>query len=248
MDAQENRIYTAILITALVIGSVIVYFIISILRQQRKNILLHKKNITAEINQIEKERARIAHDLHDELGPLLSAVKMKINSFELTDKEDKVQIKKTNDHMDEALKRIREISFGLMPNSLLRKGLVPAVREYVEYLNNNSKIRFHFTFEKDIKLSEQTAVNLYRIIQETVHNTIKHSQASEVHLDLDKSGDNVVLSIRDNGVGFDHAKESSDNIGFGLQGLLRRTEIMNGKMFVESKRNTGTSYTFEIPA
>ena len=248
MDAQQNRIFTAILIIALVLGTVIIYFLISMWRQQRKNILLHKKNITSEINQIEKERARIAHDLHDELGPLLSAVKMKINSFELTDKEDMVQIKKTNDHMDEALKRIREISFGLMPNSLLRKGLIPAVREYVDYLNSNSKISFHFTFQKDIKVPENNAVNFYRIIQESVHNTIKHSHASEVFIDLENSGDNIVLSIRDNGVGFDYANESKDNIGFGLQGLLRRTEIMNGKMFVESIRNSGTSYTFEIPA
>jgi len=249
MDAQENRIYTAILITVLILGSVITYFIISILRQQRKNIALHKQNIIAEITQIEKERARIAHDLHDELGPLLSAIKMKINSFELTDKEDMVQLKKTNDHMNEALKRIREISFDLMPNSLLRKGLVPAVKELVNYMNNNNTgTRFYFTFDDNITLTEHKAVNLYRIIQEILYNTVKHSGASELHLDIHNPENNVVLSITDNGVGFDYEKESNENIGFGLQSLLRRTEIMNGKMFVESGKNLGTSYTFEIPA
>jgi two-component system NarL family sensor kinase len=246
MDAQENRIYTAILIAALILGSVIIYFIITLLRQQKKTLALHKQNIIAEITQIEKERARIAHDLHDEIGPLLSAVKMKINSFELTDREDKIQINKINNHIDEVLKRIREISFDLMPNSLLRKGLIPAVRELTGYLNNSTKIRFHFSFQGEIILTESNAVNLYRIIQEIIHNTIKHSRASELHLELNHEENKVVLSIRDNGIGFDHEKESNENIGFGLRSLLRRTEIMGGQMFVESG-NTGTTYTFEIP-
>lgn len=247
MDAQENRIYTAILITAVVLGSVIIYFIISILRQQRKNLQLHKQNILAEITQIEKERARIAHDLHDELGPLLSAVKMKINSFDLTDNEDKIQIEKTNEHIDDVLKRIREISFNLMPNSLLRKGIVAAVKEFVDYLNNNTKIKFYFKSEKYLKLTETTGVNLYRIIQEVVHNTIKHSQATELRIELKSFKNNVELMMKDNGVGFDYEKESTENIGFGLRSLLRRTEIMNGKMFIESEEAKGTTYTFEIP-
>jgi two-component system NarL family sensor kinase len=247
MDAQENRIFTAILITVFVLGSIITYFIVSILRHHRKNVELHKQNILAEITQIEKERERIAHDLHDELGPLLSAVKMKINSFDLSDKEDKIQVEKTNAHLNEVLKRIREISFNLMPNSLLRKGIIPALKEFVEYLNNNTKIRFLFTFEKEIKLSEQNDVNMYRVIQEVVHNTIKHSHANELRIDLKKVKNNVVLSMADNGVGFDYTKESEENIGFGLRSLLIRTEIMNGKMFIDSEPGKGTTYTFEIP-
>lgn len=247
MDAQEDRIYTAILITAIVLGFVMTYFIILILRQQRKNQALHQQNILAEVTQIEKERARIAHDLHDELGPLLSAIKMRINSFELTDKDDKVQIIKTNDHIDDALKRIREISFNLMPNSLLRKGLSAAVREFVNYLNATTKIRFHYKAGNELKLSEQNAVNLYRIIQEIVHNTIKHSQSTLVHINLKQVKNTAVLEITDNGVGFDYDKESQENIGFGLNSLLRRTEIMDGKMYVESAREKGTYFTFEIP-
>ena len=171
---------------------------------------------------------------------------MKINSFDLTDKEDKIQIEKTNDHLDEVLKRIREISFNLMPTSLLRKGIVPAVREFVDYLNSNTGITFSLKATKNIQLSEQKSVNLYRIIQEVVHNTIKHAHATKFALELKTHKDIVVLSMADNGIGFDKDNQSG-NIGFGLKSLLRRTEIMNGKMFIDSTPGKGTSYGFEIP-
>src|SRR5688500_16519366 len=134
MDAQETRIYTAIVITAIVIGIIITYFIISMLRHQRRNIELHKRSLQVEIEALEKDRARIASDLHDELGPLLSAVKMKINSFELHDADDLKEAEKTNEHIDTILKRMREISFDLMPATLLRKGLVTAVCEFTEFI------------------------------------------------------------------------------------------------------------------
>ncbi len=247
MDAQETRIYTAIISTSLVLGIIIIYFIISIIRHQRRNIELHKKNILAEITQIEKERARIAADLHDDLGPLLAAVKMKINSFELHQKGDHIEMEKTNHHIDEILKRIREISFDLMPNSLLRKGLVIAIKEFIDYLNKSSAIKFYFKYHDEIKLTEQHSINLYRIIQETVHNSIKHARATQLHIVLKPVKQNLVLIIMDDGVGFDYNKESKETIGFGLRSLLSRTEIMQGHMFLESEKGKGTTYTFEIP-
>jgi signal transduction histidine kinase len=247
MDAQETRILTAIVITAVVLGIVLTMFIISMIRQQRKNLQLHNQNILAEITHIEKERARIAQDLHDELGPILSAVKMRINSFDLSDEEDKIQKEKTNQHLDNALKRIREISFDLMPTSLLRKGLKPALKEMVDYLNSDSRTNFSLNCADDLKLSEQNSVNMYRIIQEVVHNSIKHAEAKELKIDVTCAKDMIILSIHDNGKGFDYNRESAENTGFGLKSLLRRTEFMNGKMYVESAAGKGTSYTFEIP-
>ncbi len=246
MDAQETRIYTAVIITAIVLGTIILFFIISILRQQKKNMELHKKNILAEITQIEKERARIAADLHDDLGPLLSAVKMKINSFELSQKGQE-EIFETNQHIDDILNRIREISFDLMPNSLLRKGLFMAIKEFIGYLNNTSGINYIFNGDPNTNLSEQRSINIYRIIQEIVHNAIKHSGATELKIDLETIKNNLVLRVADNGIGFDYNKESKDTIGFGLRSLLSRTEIMSGQMFLESQKGKGTTYTFEIP-
>lgn len=247
MDAQETNIYHAIVITSIVLGIIIVYFIISLTRHQRKNLELHRLNILAEITALEKERARIAADLHDELGPVLSAVKMKINSFELSDKEDKIQMEKTNVHIDELLKRIRDISFDLMPNSLVRKGLVIALKEFIDYLNNDSQIKFIFNCESDFQVSEQKAVNIYRIIQEVAHNAIKHSSATEFCLNVKAVNKHLQMTIMDNGTGFDFEKESANKIGFGLRSLVSRTEIIGGQMYLDSIPGKGTTYTFEIP-
>ena len=248
MDAKEIRIFIAVLMTALVLGLIITYFIISLLRHQRNTLRLHKLSIIAEITQIEKERTRIAHDLHDEMGPLLSAVKMKINSFELSDEDDKIQIEKTNHHIDDILKRIREISFDLMPTSLLRKGVAITIKEFVDFLNNNNgATKFYFICTENMEVTEQQAINIYRIIQEIVHNTIKHAKATELRINLKKDNKNIILQLTDDGTGFNYEKESKENIGFGLKSLLRRIQIIDGKMFLDSKPGKGTSYTFEIP-
>lgn len=247
MDAQETNIYHAILITSLVLGIIIIFFIISLTRHQRKNLELHRLNILAELTTLERERSRIAADLHDDLGPMLSAVKMKMNSFELSDKEDLIQMEKTNHHIDEILSRIRDISFDLMPNSLIRKGLVSALKEFVTYLNNGNETKFNFEHEGNIEVNEYKAVNIYRIVQETAHNAIKHASASSFKIKLKVVNKVLLLTISDDGIGFEHEKESLDTTGFGLRSLASRTEVIGGQMYLDSSPGKGTIYNFEIP-
>jgi signal transduction histidine kinase len=246
MDAQETSLYTAILIASIVIGIIIIYFVVSIITQQRKNLELHKRNILTEITALEKERARIAADLHDELGPLLSAVKMKINSFELADEEDQKEVAKTNQHIDAMVKRVREISFDLMPSALIRKGLVVAIKEFADYIMKSNTLQINVQAIETISLSEQKAVNLYRIVQEVIHNTLKHARANQLLIDLYTEKNKLVLKTQDNGIGFNQ-DTLSENTGLGLRSLLSRIEIMNGTMYLDTQRGAGTSFTFEIP-
>jgi signal transduction histidine kinase len=247
MDPEEKRIYTAILLTCLVLGVIIIFFVASIIRQQRRNLELHRQNILAEITTLEKERARMAHDLHDELAPMLAAIKLKINSFDLHDESDRSEMVKTNDHIDSLLKRIREITFELLPNSLLRKGLIGATHEFVEMISKHSLIEIHFKSELIGPLSEEKTVNLYRILQEVVYNTVKHSGATVLQISINSQKGKVVLATTDNGKGFDYDKTLNEGNGIGLRSLKSRVEIMNGEFFIESKKGTGTSYIFQIP-
>jgi two-component system, NarL family, sensor kinase len=247
MDPEEKRIYTAILLTCLVLGVIIIFFVASSIRQQRRNLELHRQNILAEITTLEKERARMAHDLHDELAPMLAAIKLKINSFDLHDESDRSEMVKTNDHIDSLLKRIREITFELLPNSLLRKGLIGATHEFVEMISKHSLIEIHFKSELIGPLSEEKTVNLYRILQEVVYNTVKHSGATVLQISINSQKGKVVLATTDNGKGFDYDKTLNEGNGIGLRSLKSRVEIMNGEFFIESKKGTGTSYIFQIP-
>ena len=95
MHTSEEQFYTAVIVAAIALGIIIIVFVVTMIRHQRRNAWLYKMRIRAEITTLEKERKRIATDLHDELGPMLAAVKLKINSFELTDEDDKIEIEKT---------------------------------------------------------------------------------------------------------------------------------------------------------
>src|SRR4051812_32031607 len=117
MDAKETSFYTAVLIVSIVLGVIITYFIIAIIRQHRRSLNLYKKSIYTEITTLEKERTRMAADLHDEVGPVLSAVKLRLNSLDISNPEDQGEVQKTNEQIDRLLSRMREISFDLMPNS-----------------------------------------------------------------------------------------------------------------------------------
>ncbi len=222
MDAKENTLFIAVLIIACVLAFIIVYFFIAIFRRQQKSIRLHTKGIADEIAQIERERSRIAADLHDELAPMLSAVKMKINSFELTDEQDKIQVTKTNEHITDIMQRLREISFNLMPDSLLRKGLAPAVKQYIDLLKENSSINFYFSCIDTPSLDEYTAINTYRIIQEIIQNALKHAHATELQLEMKVVKANLLLRVADNGIGFDMEKERAENVGFGLKKFTQK--------------------------
>lgn len=246
MDAKEGSFYTAVLIVCAVLGIIITYFVISIIRQHRRSLQLHKQSIHMEITTLEKERARMAADLHDEVGPILSAVKLRLNSLDIHNEADAQEVETTNQQIDGLLKRMREISFDLMPTSLIRKGLPAALNEFIEYCNKSNDLNIRFQYE-DVQLSQQQAINLYRIIQEILHNTIKHARASEIIIELRKEKNTIILATRDNGIGFNYDNKSKEASGQGLRNLLSRAEIIGGKMFFESGKGKGTTYIFEIP-
>jgi signal transduction histidine kinase len=247
MDATAKSFYTTVLIISVVLGVIILYFIISILRQQRRNLTLYKQSVLTEITTLEKERSRIANDLHDEIGPMLSAVKLRISSLDVSSEDDLEQVKSTSEHIDSLIKRMREISFDLMPNTLVRKGLVVAIREFIEYCATNNNLQITLKADQNVELDEQRSINLYRMVQEVVHNAMRHSGATRLEIELKKTKKGIVLETHDNGKGFVYDRQASESSGFGLRNLLRRTEIMGGKMFVESTGGKGTSYTFELP-
>jgi two-component system, NarL family, sensor kinase len=247
MDAHETSIFSAVLITSIVLGVVLMYFIVTIVRHQRRNIRLYKSKILAEITTLEKERARIASDLHDELGPILSAVKFKINSLDIHNDEDQNLLDKSNKNIDEIIRRMREISNDLLPNTLLRKGLIAAIEESIDNFKKDKSININFVYHGIPDISKEKAIDIYRMIQEIIHNTLKHAKASELKIELKCSKQTLIILTEDNGRGFDYVRQSVENKGLGLRNLLSRTEVLGGDMYIDSKQNKGTKYTFEIP-
>lgn len=247
MDTQETKIYIAALIAAAVLAIILLYFIITMIRQQRRTQKLNREKIEAEILTLEKERQRIATDLHDDLGPLLSSIKFQIEAVEPASEEEKDLIQKASFHVDETIRHIREITYDLMPNTLVRKGLVSGVQELFGKLEGSLPLKITFTPASIPEISHQKAINVYRIIQEILHNTLKHSKASELCVELFAHNSMLILRTEDNGVGFDYEKKVDEHRGLGLRNLLSRVEIMNGNLVVNTNPGKGVKYKFEIP-
>ena len=247
MDAHETTIYTTVLIAAILMGAIIIYFFVSIIGHQRRNQALYKSKILAEVTTLEKERQRVAADLHDELGPLLASVKFKISSVDVDTKEDLETLEKAGTNLDDLINRIRGIANDLVPNTLIRKGLLEALKEHVEKVNRERQLEIKFAFSEIGEVPQQKAVHIYRVIQEIIHNTMKHAQASELRIEMKMDHSKLVLLTEDNGIGFDANAKTRESTGLGLRNLLSRTEILGGNMFLEARPGKGTSYTFEIP-
>lgn len=247
MDSGQTTFYTAYLIIGVLVGVIIIFFIASMIRHQRRNNRLHKSKILAEITTLEKERTRIAADLHDELGPILSAAKFKINSLDISNDEDQHQLDMANKHIDDIIRRMREISGDLMPSTLLRKGIVAAIEETVYKINNTGNLSISFASRNIPGLKIDAAVNIYRIVQEIIHNTVKHAEASALRLELKLENNIIILMSQDNGKGFDYNDAVKKNPGLGLRNMLSRAEVLEGEMFIDSKPGKGTAYIFEIP-
>jgi two-component system NarL family sensor kinase len=247
MDASQTKIYIAILVTSFIVGVILLYFIVSLVRQQRQNSKLYQLKIAAEITTLENERQRIAADLHDELGPVLSAIKFKLGSIDVIDAEDAVQMEESCNYLDDIISRMREISNDLMPVALLNKGLITAVNEFVSKLPSSTGLAVQFTYTDLLPLSKENTINLYRVIQEIIHNTIKHAAAKTLSIELELSDSKLYLVTRDDGKGFDYQAATKEYSGLGLRNILSRTDMMNGQLYIDSKPGKGSIFTVEVP-
>lgn len=228
--------------------AIVCYFIWSFVRHQRRISKWQQERISAEIETLENERKRIAEDLHDELGPMLSAIKLQINHLEPTDEFDQTILSKSSGQIDFIIERFRDISYNLLPNTLVRKGLKYAIEEYIYKMQKASNLAITFSGSSDINLTQESEINLYRIVQEIVHNAVKHSRASllKISLQINKKNE-LVLITEDNGVGFVSTKESEKNNGLGLLNLSSRIEVLNGSIDCISLPGLGTKYFIKIP-
>lgn len=245
MDPHEEKIYSVLIIAALLLGTFICYFIISIVRHQRSIIELQKSQMRAEIAAMEKERDRIARDLHDELGPLLSVIKFRIDYVRDAAGKDQAQLEEASQQLDTILHRVREIASDLTPSLLPRKGLVAALKDHMAKVQSVNRLNISFEYPPVLELSADKAIHVYRAIQEIIHNCVRHAGASEQHILIEVENSWLRIRCRDNGKGFEYDK--SQKKGLGLGNLKVRAEILGGKMYVESIPGKGTSYLFEIP-
>ena len=212
----------------------------------RNRMRYKEQQFRAMIEGEESERRRIAMELHDGLGQLLSSARLNVSGLEESvKKEDDAILKNSLSLIDDACTEVRSISHNLMPSALIKLGLVPALRELATKTSQSGKIAVTVSAEQfTAQLNNAEEIALYRIIQETVNNALKYSRAAGITITL-RGGTEVSAVVHDNGIGL--PKESSgQGYGIGWRNIRSRVELLRGKLDVHSAPGDGTTVTITI--
>ena len=197
----------------------------------------------------EKERTRIARDLHDGLGNLLSSLKVNFGSLQINlDDQNSKKIYGTASQMiDEACTEVRKIAHEMMPQSLKRLGLRRALEDMVQKMDAIHGFTAEFQVHGTEKTFDDTTnVMLFRIVQEAMNNIVKYAQATDVSVQITYSREWFDLTIEDDGVGFD-LSAARNKKGMGLKSMAFRTEFIGGTLDLNSRPGVGTLVTINIP-
>jgi signal transduction histidine kinase len=204
--------------------------------QQQQAVALLEANMSGE----QQERSRIAQELHDAIGGLLAAAKLHFAAA----KNQPDNYEKGITILDEAATETRRLSHNLMPEMLLQKGLVAAVSDYTKIFGQKNDLDIDIQTYDVPLLSDRTSLAIYRIVQEALHNTLKHAAAKNVLIQLNGSPQKISLTIEDDGIGFDKNKIIK---GLGLKNIEKRIAAMNGTIDIKSQKGVGTSFFIQLP-
>ncbi len=214
---------------------------------EKVNIKLnHQKKILQNTIKVqEKERNRIAQDLHDAISSKLNVVSLTTNVLiedDSVSKDHKEALQHILDITTRTLESSRRIAHELMPPILNNFGLKVALEELFDEFTSNTEIKINHSIDAIENLNESDKLHVFRITQELINNALIHGKANQLQMELKKENKGFVLVFKDNGKGFDvNAKNKKS--GIGLQNINSRVAILNAKLFVESSKKTGTTFT-----
>ncbi|MGN7865854.1 sensor histidine kinase [Chryseobacterium sp. 22458] len=210
--------------------------------KQKEELALTKAILEGE----ERERERVAKDLHDGLGGMLAGVKINLSTWSSNqlDPEQHQDFYKILNQLDNSVTELRHVARNLMPESLLKFGLETALSDLCEFYGRKDlEIYFEpLNIEKNLALAVQ--LNIYRIVQELLANAVKHAEATNILLQCSQSGESFLITIEDNGKGFDKDIENTTK-NMGLRNLKNRVNYLKGKMEVSSD-SQGTTINIEL--
>lgn len=225
------------------------------LQQTKIDELEKEKQLTATeavLKGEEQERTRLAKDLHDGLGGMLSGIKYSLSNMKgnLIMTPDNAQaFERSMDMLDSSIKEMRRVAHNMMPEVLVKYGLDTALKEYCSEIDNSGVIHtsYHSIDLANASIEQTTSVTVYRIVQELVNNAIKHAVAKNVLVQahITDGGKLLTVTVEDDGKGFDPAtlKQAS---GIGWSNIQNRVDFLKGKIDVQSEKGKGTSVLIEI--
>lgn len=213
--------------------------------QQEKQLLATEAVLKGE----EQERARLAKDLHDGLGGMLSGLKYNLNNMkgnQIMTAENQAAFERSLEMLDRSIREMRRVAHNMMPEALLRFGLDTALRDFCNdiSLSKALPVKYQSFGMHDVSIDQTRAISIYRIVQELITNSVKHAHAKAAIVQLTHNDGRISLTVEDDGSGFDPAVVKATS-GIGWTNIRSRVEFLQGKLDVTSD-STGTSVHIEL--
>ena len=208
---------------------------------------MKEAQIRATIESQENERKRFAQDLHDGMGQLISALRLTIHSLDSPGGESaEAHFSKAETLLNDMHQEIRSIAFNLMPQTLVKNGVIPALREVINRLTSSSIAITVSSFEFPERLDQIKEIALYRILQEWLNNIIKYSNAQHIDIQFVGHERELTVVIEDDGDGFD-ARVLQESQGHGWKNIQSRLSFLSGTVYIDTQPGRkGTSLTLNI--
>lgn len=258
LKLQQATIKQKNTLNYILIGSTAALLIISLLSyrtykqkrklQEQKITELEKEKLLLATQSIlkgqEEERSRLAKDLHDGLGGLLSGVKLQLGAMKgnlILSEEHGRTFNKALVKLDESISEMRRVAHNMMPEALMKLGLEQALQDYCDGLSESQPFTINCEFHAlENRMPASTEIVVYRIVQELLNNAVKHSGATTILAQVIRQGDNLSITVEDNGKGFDISKTDITK-GAGLANVKARVDYLKGQMDIQSAPGRGTS-------
>ena len=250
-EAELQKTY--VVITALAVTLLLIVVIFLLLRRsarRKRELFLREAQIEATIHSQENERRRFARDLHDGMGQLISALRLALHSINTNSTiEERHEVAgKAEMLLNDMHREIRSIAFNLMPQTLVKSGLLPALKEMASRLSDSASMTVRVNgFDMPERLSELQEISLYRVIQEWVNNVVKYSAASVIEVQLVGYEEEISVTIEDNGQGFDSTVLTNSS-GNGWKNITSRINLIKGSIDIDTQPGRiGTTLIIRIP-
>ncbi|MEI8047230.1 MAG: ATP-binding protein [Bacteroidota bacterium] len=242
---KKQLVFLVIILIILCIAFVFSFFYFKLKRKE----FIKQKLIEAVIQTEEKERKRIASDLHDGLGPLLSAAKLYFQAYiDAKDIESKTVIEsKLISIIDSSIDDSSRISHNISPHILEKYGLKIALENFISEVNISKKIKFDMSFDNINRFDLKVELTIYRTILELIHNTLKHAKASHIFIKIFLSENTLNVLYEDNGIGFSVVEKMDSKQGMGLKNIKNRIHSLEGKVIFDTRHNEGMKVSIKIP-
>lgn len=252
---QLNYLLTAGVLLLLIIGTLLYFNYRNNQKLQQQQIveLQTQQQLTATeavLKGEEQERTRLAKDLHDGLGGMLSGIKYSFNNMKgnlVMTPENSHAFERSMDMLDSSIQEMRRVAHNMMPEALVKFGLDTALQDFCNSINHSGALQVSYQSlgMENASIDQTTAITIYRIVQELINNTMKHAAATTAIVQVSKMDNTISVTVEDDGKGFDTGALHQSK-GIGWSNIQNRVEFLKGSIDIQSQHNKGTSVHIEI--